>query len=186
MKDAQILELFRIRDQRAIEEVEKKYGSYCRRIALNVTGDQRDAEECFSDALFKAWSGIPPDSPANLGGYIAKLTRYSALNVLQRRGAAKRGSGVMELALSELREVASSIGDPVGETESRELTRAIGEFTKGLRRSRRRLFEARYWQFEDVETIARCTGRSEESVRTELYRMRGELKRYLEERGFSV
>lgn len=186
MTDQKILELFRSRDQRAIEEAEAKYGAFLKRIAMNLTGDERDAEECVSDALLSAWNSIPPAAPEKLGAYLGKLARNLALNVLQKQSAVKRGSGASEPALSELAEIASSIGDPEGEAECRELAGAIGSFVKGLGKEKRLIFTARYWQFESIETIARCTGRSKESVRSLLYRMRGELKKYLEERGYSI
>lgn len=186
MKDAKLLEMFGLRDENAIAQAEAKYGAYCRRVAMNILGDERDAEECVSDAMLSAWNSIPPAVPKNLGAYLAKLARNSALDALDARRAAKRGSGAAETALSELAELASLIGDPAEEAEKRELARAIGDFVNGLKPHKRRIFEARYVRFETVETIAAHTGRSKESVRVMLSRLRSQLKEYLVKRGFIV
>ena len=45
MEDARIVELYWNRDQQAIQETEKKYGSYCLTIAQNILQDVQDAEE---------------------------------------------------------------------------------------------------------------------------------------------
>ena len=64
MHDSEILQLFTARSERAIAETEQKYGRECRRLAARILGSDEDAEECFSDALMKAWSTIPPQQIA--------------------------------------------------------------------------------------------------------------------------
>ncbi len=186
MDDSALLELFIRRDQDAVAEAESRYGAYCRRVALNITGDERDAVECFSDALFAAWNSIPPAVPADLGAYLARLTRNSALDVIEKRRAHKRGSGAAETALSELGEIASALGDPAEEAEKKELAGAINDFVNGLSPEKRRLFAARYWWFYDINDIAERTGKSPESIRVSLFGMRGKLKNYLIKRGFII
>ena len=184
MDDHRLTKLFIVRDQLALSEADRKYGAYCRRVALNITGDPRDAEECFSDALLSAWNSIPPAEPESLGAYLARLTRNAALDKLEKRRAAKRGGGAAELALSELGEVSSSIGDPAEESDRRELIRALSDFVNSLPKSKRSIFTARYLRFEDMRTIAERTGRKEGNIRVALCRMRSELKDYLMKRGF--
>ena len=45
LKDEEINALFFDRDERAITEVEKKYGAYLKAVAADMTNDRRDAEE---------------------------------------------------------------------------------------------------------------------------------------------
>ena len=45
VNDESIVALFWNRDESAVAEAQKEYGAYCRYIAENVLGDERDAEE---------------------------------------------------------------------------------------------------------------------------------------------
>ena len=63
MEDSAIIELYFARDEQGLTESMKKYGSYCRTIALNVLGDKNEAEETVNDAYFAAWNKIPPENP---------------------------------------------------------------------------------------------------------------------------
>ena len=186
MDDGSLLELFLKGDQRAITEARAAYGAYCMRVALNITGDRRDAEECFSDALYSAWNSIPSVRPKELRAYLARLTRNAALDVHDKRKAGKRGGGAAEVALSELGDIASRIGDPSGEAERNELVRAISEFVNALPAGKRRVFTLRYWWFEDIADIAQACSKSPNRIRVELHRLREALKKHLKERGFSV
>ena len=184
MGDKELLELFSARDQRAISEAKTAYSAYCIKVALNVTGDLRDAEECFQDALYSAWESIHKTRPKELRAYLARLTRNAALDLYDKRMAKKRGGGAVETALSELGEISSRIGDPADEAERNELARAIVAFVNALPQEKATLFTARYWWFDDVADIAKRCEKSPNRVRVELHRIREALKDYLKKRGF--
>ena len=46
MEDHAIIDLYWAREERALEETETKYGSYCRSIARNILASPEDTEEC--------------------------------------------------------------------------------------------------------------------------------------------
>lgn len=75
MDDTQIIDLYWQRSERAIAETDAKYGAYCRMVALNITGDTRDVEECVSDTWLAAWNSMPQARPAHLSAY---SRRYAA------------------------------------------------------------------------------------------------------------
>ena len=50
MEDAQIIELFFVRSEDAISELDKKYGKLCHKLADNILASAQDAEECVNDA----------------------------------------------------------------------------------------------------------------------------------------
>ena len=79
MDDSKLLALFWNRDENAICEVDVKYGSYCRKIAMNILSLHEDAEECVSDTWLKAWESIPPERPKNLKAWLGKVVRNTAL-----------------------------------------------------------------------------------------------------------
>lgn len=66
MDDTRIIDLYWQRSERAIAETDAKYGAYCRMVALNITGDTRDGEECVSDTWLAAWNSMPQARPAHL------------------------------------------------------------------------------------------------------------------------
>ena len=49
MDDAQILDLYFERSERAIEETERKYGGYCFTLANAILNNRQDSEETVSD-----------------------------------------------------------------------------------------------------------------------------------------
>ena len=104
MNDEALLSLFFQRDERALTATGEVYGTACRAIAGNLLGSAEDAEECWSDALYKAWNAIPPECPLHFRAYLAKLTRAAAIDRLRERSAAKRGGGAYTLILDELAE----------------------------------------------------------------------------------
>lgn len=79
MDDSKLLALFWNRDENAICEVDVKYGSYCRKIAMNILTSPEDAEECVSDTWLKAWESIPPEMPKKLKAWLGKVVRNTAL-----------------------------------------------------------------------------------------------------------
>ena len=80
MEDNQIIELFWNRDEKAISETGRKYGSYCQSIAFNILHNNEDSEECVNDTWLKAWDSIPPQRPSNLRLFLAKITRNLSFN----------------------------------------------------------------------------------------------------------
>lgn len=81
MDDTRIIDLYWQRSERAIAETDAKYGAYCRMVALNITGDTRDGEECVSDTWLAAWNSMPQARPAHLSAYLAAICRNRALNL---------------------------------------------------------------------------------------------------------
>ena len=59
MEDAQIIELFFVRSEDAISELDKKYGKLCHKLADNILASAQDAEECVNDAYLSTWNAIP-------------------------------------------------------------------------------------------------------------------------------
>ena len=55
LDDIDILGLFFTRREAALHETQRQYGAYLRSIALNITGDERDADECVNDTLLQLW-----------------------------------------------------------------------------------------------------------------------------------
>ena len=66
MTDTDIIDMYFARDQRAVEETQKRYGGYCYSIAQRMLDNKEDSEECVNDALLSVWNSIPPNKPQYL------------------------------------------------------------------------------------------------------------------------
>lgn len=185
IRDTDIIDHYWQRDQRAISESDEKYGAYCRAVAMNIVGDERDGEECVSDTWLAAWNTMPPKRPARLPAYFAAICRNSALNIIRREGQAKRGRGELAAALEELGECVAGSEDVQQEVERRELVRAIDGFLARLDGTERRVFVSRYWHMAAVDDIARAAGFSHAKVTSMLHRTRRKLAAYLREEGLA-
>ncbi len=183
MEDAEIVALYLARKEAAIAESERRYGAYCYSIALRVLGSQEDAQETLNDTWLHAWNSIPPEQPARLGLYFARLTRNLAIDRWRRNNAQKRG-GQMALALEELSELAGGRPLPQEELEAKELERCIREFLSGCPQAQRDVFLRRYFYFESTGEIAQRYGMRESNVLNLLSRTKKKLKVYLQKEGF--
>lgn len=184
MDDRQIINLFNERSNQAISELSKKYGKLCLKIANNILNNPQDAEECVNDAYLGAWNSIPPQDPNPLRPYICRIVRNLSLKRLRANSAMKRRSDG-EISLFELEDCIpdNSFFEVLNE---RELTARINEFVSTLDRDDRVMFIKRYWFSESVSEIAELFGISKHNVSVRLSRIRGKLRKYLEEKGVSI
>lgn len=180
MGDEEILELYWARSEEAIAATAKQYGAYCRTIALHILGNSQDAEECVNDAYLGAWNAIPPGRPESLAAFLGKITRNAALNRRQREKAKKRGAGQAELALSELEDCVPAGASVEQGVEDQLITAALEGFLFAQTQPKRNIFIRRYWYLSPIRDIAREYGMSQSKVKSLLFRMRKELKAYLE------
>jgi len=171
------------RSDDAIAESKKKYGKLCLYIAQKVLCSAQDAEEAEMDAYFKAWNEIPPQRPKSLGSFLAVLARRSAIDILRRRTADKRGAEYVD-SVDELEECIPSQGAGVDFADSIALRDSIERFLAGLCRRDRVVFMKRYWWSQSVIEISRETALSEGAVKMRLARLRQKLKEHLEMEGF--
>ena len=185
MEDRDIISLYFDRDETAIAETDKKYGALCRGLAMNILGLFHYSEECVADTWHRTWCAIPPQCPQSLRCFVARITRNLSISRLRRDRAFKRGGGRGEELLSELGDcVSDRSGDPVAESERRELARSIDRWLDTLGETDRYVFVRRYWYGDAVKDIAsslslpRCAQR--------LHRLRLSLRAHLEKEGFSV
>ena len=174
--DETILRLFFQRMDDAIVLTRKKYGALCRSIALRILGDDRDAEECENDTYLRAWNAIPPDRPASLAAYLARITRNLALDRRDYNTAAARSTALTQ-AFEELEPwLPSRLGDPEAEAENLAFRRVRNAFLRRQNADARAIFIRRYWYGESVRQIADALGMGESRVKTSLFRTRERLR----------
>lgn len=184
MEDSKILDLFWQRKERAIAEIEKKYGNYCATIAGNILWDKEDVGECLNDTWFRAWKGIPPEKPGNLRMYLAKITRNLAIDKYRSNTACKRGGTNTAVVLDELGECISGKQNVEQEMDVKQLGHIINSFLYTVPKRDAHIFIRRYFYMEKVSVIAQGYGIQESNVHMILHRTRKKLKALLIKEGY--
>lgn len=183
--DEQIVDLYFARSEEAIAETSKKYGAYIRKIAMNVLGNFEDTIECENDTYMAVWNAIPPNRPLSFPAFAGKIARNLALNKFEYNIAKKRNNK-FSVVLDELEECISGKESVEDSFLEGELSQTINTFLEKLKPDQRIMFVKRYWYGEAVKDIAEDMEIGESKVKTTLFRIRGDLKKYLERRDYIV
>ena len=91
MEDESIVNLYWQRSPKAIEETDRKYGSYCKAIAYNILCSHEDAEECLDDTYMAAWNAMPDSRPRRLSPFLAAISRNLAVKRARDRDRDRDG-----------------------------------------------------------------------------------------------
>lgn len=152
-----------------------RYGGFIRKIAFGVLRNNEDAEECENDVYMKLYAA---DVPSNPSAYIGTVTKNTAINMLERKTAERRGGS--DNLLDELSEVTADSGaGPERQVEGKLITECINQFLAKSARFNRMVFVRRYYGAESIDEIAKAFSISESKVKSILFRMRKELKKQL-------
>lgn len=182
MDDEKIIDLYWSRDETAIAETDKKYGITCLNLANKILYNLQDAEECVSDTYYGLWNAIPPTRPHFFPAFIAKITRNLAMKKITYANAKKRVS--VSISFHELEDYITSSNIIDENIQEEELAKIIEIFLKNLDYESRNIFLRRYWFFDSIIEIAQRFSISESKVKSQLYRVRSKLKKYLEQKGY--
>ncbi len=186
LSDEEIIELYLGRDERAITETERKYGSALLRVARGILHDELDCEECVSDAYLGVWNAIPPTRPRSLAAFATGILRRIAINRYHENTAQKRVPSAYTVSLDELAEVLCAPDSAEAEAEAAELGRLINAYLAGLRPRERTLFVGRYYMARTLEDLAEERRVHLSTVHRELGRLREGLRKFLERNGIEV
>lgn len=186
MQDSEIVDLFLLRDEKAIIAANEKYGSRLFGISKNICADKSDAEECVNDTWLEAWKRIPPAEPKTyLFPFLAKITRAITINHCRKLSAQKRRADFVTLT-EEMEQCIPSPSDVESHIDEKELSRAVSDFLRTVPEEKRNIFLRRYWFMDSVDEIAKCFGISDSKVKTTLFRLRNQLREYLVKEGYKL
>lgn len=186
MDDEKIVELYLSKDESAIAQTAHKYGSKLRRIADSILNDMSAAEECENDTYFKAWELIPPNEPRTyLFAFLGRIIRHTAIDRCRKNNSIKRQAMFCELT-AEMQECIPDNSRIEDMTEVKDLSRIINGYLSNCSQTQCNVFVRRYWFFDSISEICKRYGFSQSKVKTMLFRMREELRTYLEKEGYTV
>ena len=183
-RDGRIIDLLFARSEEGLTLLKERYGSLCRRIALNLLGNRQDAEECENDVILAVWNTIPPNRPVSLSAYVGKITRNIAVDTIRKQTAkGRKCEGVV--LIDELAECLPDTDNP-DPADDLTLRDALQSFFDGLSEEDRAMMVRRYYNGEPTEAISLALGLKHSTVRVRLHRLREKLREHLEERGVEV
>ena len=186
MTDVEIIELYWNRDQTAISQSKKQYGSYCYSIAQSILNSKEDTEECVNDTWLKAWNAIPPNRPNKLSLFLGKITRNLAFNKYKKDRTQKRGGSEFLLVLDELDSCIPSSVSVEQTISDNELEQHINKFLQKLSERDCNIFLLRYWYNKPLAEIGEQLYIKDNNVKASLFRSRTRLKKYLEKEGINI
>ena len=183
MDDKRIIELYFVRDERAIAETSEKYGKLLYHVAYTILHSDADSEECVDDTYMKTWQTIPPERPTYFSAFLTKITRNLSINRYVQNRA--RGKMLMtEAVFDEIEECIPDNSAPISEDVA--IRDALNSFLASLREKPRIIFVKRYFYMMSLSKIANETGTSVSNVKVSLMRTREKLKTHLEKAGISI
>ena len=154
MEDAQIVELYLAREERAIAYSAEKYGRRLRALSVDIVKDQQTAEECENDTYLTAWNSIPPHVPSTyLFPFLARITRHIAIDRCRERSRAGQNMHLVELT-QEMEQCIPTQMDVNNQMHAKLLGDAISVFLRGVSEEQRNIFLRRYWFLDSVSAIA--------------------------------
>ena len=185
MQDSKIIDLFFERSEQAITELSLKYDKLCKKISINILGNEEDALECINDSYLGVWNTIPPQRPDNLKYYLCRIVRNNALKKYHSNTAVKRNSHY-DVALQELEECLCDENSIDRELFSAEITRLIDSFLSLQKQENRIIFTRRYFFGDSIADIALRMGMKENNISVRLTRLRTSLRNHLEKEGVEI
>lgn len=182
MEDAEIIALYRERNEHAISQTKSKYGKMIYNVAYNILHSHEDSEECENDTYLGAWNTIPPEHPVSLPAYLSRLARNISISRFRANRAEKRGGGEVVLSLHELEECIPAQQEL--DTDALRLAEVLNAFLAALKKTERAVFVCRYFRCDTVEDIAKRFGFGQSKVKMMLKRTRDKLRKTLEQEGY--
>ncbi len=186
LSDEEIVELYWERNEKAIDETDKKYGKYLYTIAYNIVHNRMDCEECVNDTYLGTWDRIPPQRPNAFQAFLSRIMRNIAIDRFRKNSANKRVPSEMQVSLDELDEC--RIPSPSQEELYLldELAKLLNGFLEELDEQDEFIFVCRYYYSDRINTIAKMLNITEKRVSSRLNAIRSNLKERLEKEGYHI
>jgi len=186
MDDAKIIELYWVRNEKAIDETDFKYKNYLFTVAYNIVHAKSDCEECLNDTYLGAWNAIPPTKPYSLKAFLTIIIRRLAVKRYHRNLRKSVIPSEMTVSLSELEDFISGDDEVSADFDAERLGLVISDFVRSLSERRQFIFMSRYYVADTIDTIASDLNLSRSMVNKELASIRTALKEKLESEGYSI
>ena len=184
LTDEEIIDMYWKRNERAIEQTDKKYGRYLYTIAYNILHDNMDCEECLNDTYLKTWNKIPPTRPKILQLFLSKIARDASVDKYRENNSARKIPSELVRSLDELDDCIASNTTVEEELFTRQIIGILNAYLESLNSRDEFCFVCRYYYSDSIEEISKMLNVSERTVFRDLSRIRKGLRERLEKEGF--
>ena len=184
--DEQIIEMYWQREEKAIQETDKKYGQFLFNIAYNILHERLDCEECQNDTYLRVWNAIPPTRPTVFKAFITQIMRRIAINRYKEKSSKKRIPSELTVSMEDVIDALHSDVTVEAEYAAEEVGKIINDYVRELPDRQRYIFIDRFYLAESVETIATDLSISVPTVYREIDKIKQSLKLYLEKNGVVI
>ena len=134
----------------------------------------------------QAWKLIPPNEPRDyFYPFLARIIRHISLNCCREKSALKRSAYICELS-DEMQECLPAAQNVEETINKMLLGEAINGFISTLNEEKRNIFLRRYWFMDSIEEISNRYEISKSKVKTILYRIRKQFRRFLEKEDYMI
>jgi RNA polymerase sigma-70 factor (ECF subfamily) len=184
LKDDDLVERARARDEAAIRAIIQRHNRRLYRIARSILRDDHEAEDVLQETYLKAFTHLREfRGDASLGTWLTRIAMNEALGRLRRRRPTKELT-----TMEDERDGAEIIRfpsagpefDPERVTAQREIRRLLEDAVDRLPDEFRVVLIARAVEDMSVEDTAALLGLKPETVKTRLHRARHRLRETLE------
>lgn len=176
--DAQLLCRMQAGDDKALELLMDKYGSYVYRVIANVllnAGSASDAEELTSDTFYAVWTHVGSIDARNLKSYLAVTARNKAKSFLRKHRELPMDLDTIPLSNG------ISLEDHAVEKELKQL---LKQAIDKMRPQDRDIFLRYYYYLQTTRQISQLLNIPHSTVRSRLMRGRKKLQKILTKEGF--
>ena len=173
IEDEKIIDLFFNRSEKAIQELDIKYGKVCHKLSYNILNNKQDAEECVADTFIYLWEHPEKFDPekGSLKSWLCIVVKSRAIDrfrEITRRGVLPLEEAVLAQALG-LQE----------EAMRKETRRELLETVNSLDEPGREILVRRYYYDQKPRQIALALGMTVKQVDNSLYRSKRLLREKL-------
>ena len=166
--DQKLVEAIKLGDSDAFEELYRTYFRRIHNFAVSKLGSSGEAEDVTQEVFAAVFSCIGRfEGRSDLVVWIYGITRNLLNNRIRRQG------GVRLVSLDELLpEASSNDNGPERQALARETLRRVEAAIEDLPRDQRKILELRHTKRFAIRKIAEIMNRSEDAVKSSLYRTR--------------
>jgi RNA polymerase sigma-70 factor (ECF subfamily) len=171
-------------DREAFSQLVDQTSAHIYRVALQILGNEQDAEDVLQEAYIKAFRSLPDfEGRSSLTTWLYRIAVNEALMALRKRKpqvfSMDEGNSNEDEAESESLEILDWCCMPEGELLSSESRVFLDQAVQGLPANLRVVFVMRDLEGLSIQDTAQALGISENNVKTRLLRARLKLRQEL-------
>ena len=174
MREQEMIELIKVKNEKGVEELLRTYTPLMRYIIAPILQNTHDQEECISEVSMRVWENIH-SFDARKGSWtswLTAITRNVALNRVRNR---KTYESLEDISTQIPSKELSPEEIVLQKERQEEVIRAL----KSLSLEERKLFYRKYYYLQSTAQIALELGLTERSVEGKLYRIKQRLRKKL-------